>query len=93
VLIGAAVQAGVIQSFERVIYLVKGNLFSAVFPFSQTITFSVQASLLYGVLNIKSSPGSHHADFERCIGYKWQVLRKKTGRLAAHKQIACAQRK
>jgi len=53
VLIGAAVQAGVIQSFKRVIYLVKGNLFSAVFPFSQTITFSVQAAYYNGVLNIK----------------------------------------
>ena len=68
VLIGAAVQAGVIQSFERVIHLVKGNLFSAIFPFSQTITFSVQASLLYGVLNIKSSPGSHHADLRTTVG-------------------------
>jgi hypothetical protein len=68
VLVGAAVQAGVIQSFERVIHLVKRNLFPAVFPFSQTITFSVQASLLYGVLNIKSSPGSHHADLRTTVG-------------------------
>jgi hypothetical protein len=68
VLIGAAVQAGVIQSFKRVIYLVKGNLFSAVFPFSQTITFSIKAGLLYGVLNIKSSPDSYHG--ERRLGHK-----------------------
>ena len=67
-LVGAAVQAGVIQSFERVIHLIKGNLFSAVFPFSQTITLSLQASLLYGVLNIKSSPGSHHADLRTTVG-------------------------
>ena len=62
VLIGAAVEAGIIQSFESVIYLIKGNLFSAIFPFSQTITFSIQAGLLYGVLNIKNSPDSHNAD-------------------------------
>ncbi len=83
-LVGAAVQAGVIQSFERVIHLIKGNLFSAVFPFSQTITFSLQASLLYGVLNIKSSPGSHHADLRTTVAQPLESVERGTIGICPH---------
>jgi hypothetical protein len=78
-LIGTAVQAGVIQSFERVIDLVKGNLFSAVFPFSQTITFSIQAGLLYGALNIKSSPDFRHAYLRTLARLQIEGFQKENG--------------